>query len=128
MRMETTRMRWLAIVVPLLLLIALGACEGPVGPEGPQGPPGEIGPPGPEGSVRLTATGVIGADSTATVEVVGGRLTDLPALTCYESETGAVWIPVTDVLCVLVETPAGNLGILLVGGTPGWFFFFVVVF
>ena len=43
MRMETTRMRWLAIVVPLLLLIALGACEGPVGPEGPQGPPGEIG-------------------------------------------------------------------------------------
>ena len=29
--METTRMRWLAIVVPLLLLIALGACEGPVG-------------------------------------------------------------------------------------------------
>ena len=50
------------------------------------------------------------------------------ALTCYESETGAVWIPVTDVLCVLVETPAGNLGILLVGGTPGWFFFFVVVF
>ena len=41
---------------------------------------------------------------------------------------GAVWIPVTDVLCALVETPAGNLGVVLVGGTPGWFFYFVVVF
>ena len=32
-------MRWLAIAVPLL--IALAACEGPVGPEGPvrKGPP-----------------------------------------------------------------------------------------
>ena len=116
-------MRWLAIVVPLLLLIALGACEGPVGPEGPQGAAGEVGPEGlPGPGLRLTATGVIGADSTAAVEVVGGRLADLPALTCYVSETGAVWIPVTDVLCVLVETPAGNLGVVLVGGTPGWFF------
>ena len=40
----------------------------------------------------------------------------------------AVWIPVTDVLCALVETPAGNLGVVLVGGTPGWFYYFVVVF
>ena len=61
-------MRWLAIVVPLLLLITLGACEGPVGPEGPQGPAGavgDIGPEGPGGSLRLIATGTIGADSTA---------------------------------------------------------------
>jgi hypothetical protein len=76
----------------------------------------------------LTATGVIDADSSAAVEVIGGRITDLPALTCFESETGAVWIPVTDVLCALVETPAGNLAVVLVGGTPGWFFYFVVVF
>ena len=121
-------MRWLLIVTPLL--IALAACEGPVGPEGPQGgPPGDVGPEGlPGPGLRLTATGVIGADSTAAVEVIGGRLSDLPALTCYESETGAVWIPVTDVLCALVETPAGNLGVVLVGGTPGWFYYFVVVF
>ena len=108
-------MRWLAIVVPLL--IALAACEGPVGPQGPAGDVGPEGLPGP--GLRLTATGVIGADSTAAVEVVGGRLADLPALTSYVSETGAVWIPVTDVLCVLVETPAGNLGVVLVGGMPG---------
>ena len=102
---------------------------GPQGPQGPAGGIGPIGPPGPAGgSVRLTATGVIGADSSAAVEVVGGLITDLPSLTCYESETGAVWLPVTDILCALVETPAGNLGVVLVGGTPGWFFFFVVVF
>lgn len=125
-------MRWLAIVVPLL--IALAACEGPMGPEGSQGPPGSVGPIGPAGppggSVRLTATGTIAADSTAAAEFpVGlGSLDDLPTLTCYESENGAVWIPVTDVLCALVETPEGNLAILLEGGTPGWLFFFVAVF
>ena len=126
-------MRWLAIVVPLLLLIALGACEGPVGPEGPQGPDGAVGPIGPEGtggSVRLIATGTIGADSTAAAEFPPGvgSLADLPSLTCYQSETGAVWLPVTDILCALFETPEGNLAIALVSGTPGWLFFFVAVF
>ncbi len=120
-------MRWLVFVVPFL--IALAACEGPVGPEGPQGAAGDVGPEGlPGPGLRLTVTGVIGADSTAAAEVIGGLLTDLPVLTCYQSETGAVWLPVTDFLCGLVETPAGNLGIVLLGGTPGWFFFFVVVF
>ena len=91
-------MRWLLIVTPLL--IALAACEGPVGPEGPQGPPGDVGPEGlPGPGLRLTATGVIGADSTAAVEVIGGRLSDLPALTCYESETGAVWMVKSRVVC-----------------------------
>jgi hypothetical protein len=124
---ESDAMRRLVIAVPLL--IALAACEGPVGPEGAQGPAGDVGPEGlPGPGLRLTATGVIGADSTAAVKVVGGRITDLPALTCYESETGAVWIPVTDVLCVLVEMPAGNLRVVLVGGMPGWFFYFVIVF
>ena len=71
-------MRWLAIVVPLL--IALAACEGPVGPEGPQGAQGDVGPEGlPGPGLRLTATGVIGADSTAAVEVIGGSLADLPS-------------------------------------------------
>ena len=125
-------MRWLAIVVPLL--VALAACEGPVGPEGPQGPPGSIGPIGPPGpaggSVRLTADGVIAADGTAAAEFPPGigSLADLPSLTCYVSETGAVWLPVTDIQCGLVETPEGNLAIVLVDGTPGWFFFFVAVF
>ena len=125
-------MRWLAIVVPLLM--ALAACEGPTGPEGAQGPPGDVGPIGPEGpaggGLRLTATGTIGADSTATATFplgVGSR-TDLPVLTCYQSETGAVWLPVTDFLCALVETPEGSLAMVLLGGMPGWFFFFVVVF
>ena len=120
-------MRRLAIVVPLL--ITLAACEGPVGPEGPQGPAGAVGPEGlPGPGLRLTASGMIGADSTVTVEIIGGTLADLPALTCYQSETGTVWIPVTDFLCALVESPAGNLAVVLVGGMPGWFFFFVVVF
>ena len=124
-------MRWLAIVVPLL--IALAACEGPVGPEGPQGPPGEVGPEGPEGplgAVRLIATGTIGADGTVTVEFppgLGSR-DDLPSLTCYQSETGAVWVPVTEALCTLVELPEGNLAIVLANGTPGWFYYFVIVF
>ena len=84
-------MRWLAIVVPLL--IALAACEGPVGPEGPQGPPGDVGPEGPPGGgLRFIATGVIDADGTVTAafpEGVGSVTDDLPSLTCYQSETGA---------------------------------------
>ena len=113
-------MRWLLIVAPLL--IALAACEGPVGPEGPQGPPGDVGPVGPEGAVRLIGTGTIGADGTV---IVGfppglGSLTDLPSLTCYQSETGAVWVPVTEVLC--------TLAVFLANGTPGWLFYIVVVF
>ena len=125
-------MRWPAIVVPLL--IALAACEGPVGPEGPQGPPGEAGPVGPEGplgAVRFIATGTIGADGTVTAAFppgVGSVTDDLPSLTCYQSETGAVWVPVTEALCTLAETPEGNLAIFLASGTPGWLFYFVVVF
>ena len=38
------------------------------------------------------------------------------------------WFPVTDFLCALVETVDGNPVIVLLSGTPGWFFFFVVVF
>ena len=123
-----TRMRWFAIVVPLL--IALAACEGPVGPEGPQGPPGDVGPEGPGGAVRMIATGTIGADSTVVAEFPPGvgSLEDLPTLTCYQSETGVVWIPVTEVLCTLVEMPEGNLAIVLANGTPDWFYYFVVVF
>ncbi len=104
---------------------------GPQGPQGPAGGIGPIGPPGPAtGSVRLTATGVIGADSTvvAAFPTGVGSLVDLPSLTCYQSETGAVWIPVTDILCGLVETVEGDLAVVLVSGTPGWFFFFVAVF
>ena len=124
-------MRWLAIAVPLL--IALAACEGPVGPEGPQGPTGEAGPVGPEGplgAVRLIADGTIGADGTVTAEFPPGvgSLEDLPSLTCYQSETGAVWVPVTEALCTLALTPACNLAIFLANGTPGWLFYFVVVF
>ena len=110
------------------LLIALAACEGPVGPEGPEGPVGPEGPEGPLGAVRGVASGTIGADSTAAVEVIGGSLTDLPSLTCYQSETGAVWVPVTEALCTLEETPEGNLAIFLLNGTPGWLYYFVVVF
>ena len=124
-------MRWLLIVTPLL--IALAACEGPVGPEGAQGPPGPVGPIGPEGpggTVRLIASGTIGADGTveAAFPTGVGSLTDLPALTCYQSETGAVWLPVTDALCRLEETPEGNLAIVLLNGMPGWLYYFVVVF
>ena len=126
-------MRWLSIVVPLLLLIALAACEGPVGPEGPQGPAGEVGPEGPEGplgAVRLIATGTIEADGSVTVEFPSGlgSLMDVPSLTCYQSETGAVWVPVTEALCTVAETPAGNLAIFMANGTPGWSYYFVVVF
>ena len=124
-------MRWLLIVVPLL--IALAACKGPVGPEGPQGPPGEageVGPEGPLGAVRLIADGTIGADGTVTVDFPPGlgSLDDLPSLTCYQSETGAVWVPVTEALCTLALTPEGNLAICLANGTPGWLFYFVIVF
>jgi hypothetical protein len=86
----------------------------------------------------LTVGGTIGADSTAAATFppgVGsvrpgltGDDADLPTLTCFQSETGAVWLPVTDFLCALVETPEGNLAIVLVGGNPGWFFYFVAVF
>ena len=130
-------MRWLLIVAPLL--ITLAACKGPVGPEGPQGPPGEAGEVGPEaplGAVRLFATGTIGADGTVTVDFppglgslgLDGTDVDLPSLTCYQSETGAVWVPVTEALCTVAETPAGNLAIFLANGTPGWLFYFVIVF
>ena len=104
---------------------------GPEGAQGPAGSIGPIGPPGPAGgSVRLIATGTIAADSTAAAEFPAGvgSLADLPSLTCYQSETGVVWFPVTDFLCALVETPEGNLAIVLVSGTPGWLYFFVAVF
>ncbi len=78
----------------------------------------------------MIAFGTIGADGTAVADFpVGvGSLTNLPSLTCYQSETGAVWLPVTDALCRLEETPEGNLAIVLVGGMPGWLYYFVVVF
>ena len=104
---------------------------GPEGARGPVGGIGPIGPPGPpSGSVRLTADGVIGPDGTAAAAFPAGvgSLQDLPTLTCYVSETGAVWFPVTDLQCGLVETAEGVLAIVLVDGTPGWFFFFVAVF
>ena len=84
----------------------------------------------PLGAVRGIAFGTIGLDGTAMAELpVGvGSLTDLPALTCYQSETGAVWLPVTDALCTLEETPEGNLATVLVNGMPGWLYYFVVVF
>ena len=124
-------MRWLAIAVPLL--IALAACEGPVGPEGPQGAQGDVGPVGPEGplgAVRGVASGTIGADGTVMVAFPSGvgSLQDLPSLTCYQSETGAVWVPVTEGLCTLAETPEGDLAIFLANGTPGWLYYFVIVF
>ena len=109
-----SRMRWPAIVVPLL--IALAACEGPVGPEGPQGPPGEAGPVGPEGplgAVRFIATGTIGADGTVTAAFppgVGSVTDDLPSLTCYQSETGAVWVPVTEALVYAGGDTRGQSG------------------
>ena len=56
------------------------------------------------------------------------HLDDLPSLTCYQSETGAVWFTVTEVLCTLAETPEDNLAIFLANGTPGWSYYFVVVF
>jgi len=92
-------MTWLVIVVPLLM--ALAACEGPMGPEGPQGPAGSVGPTGPAGpvgSVRLIASGTIGADGSATAEFPPGvgSLVDLPSLTCYQSETGAVRVASSD--------------------------------
>ena len=76
--------RWLAIVVPLL--IALAACEGPEGPVGPTGPEG------PPGAVRGIASSTIGADGTVLAEFPagGGTLTDLPSLTCDQSETGGL--------------------------------------
>jgi len=56
-----------------------------------------------------------------------GSPVDLPVLTCYQSETGAVWFPVTE-LCRLEETPEGLLAVVLVNGMPGWLYYFVVVF
>ena len=78
----------------------------------------------------MIGTGTIGADGTVIVEFPPGlgSLTDLPSLTCYQSETGAVWVPVTEVLCTLAETPEGNLAVFLANGTPGWLFYLVVVF
>ena len=96
--------------------------KGPLVTSDPEGLPG----PG----LRLTATGMIGADGTVEADFPTGvgSLTNLPALTCYQSETGAVWLPVTDMKCTLVETPEGNLAIVLANGMPGWLYYFVVVF
>jgi hypothetical protein len=84
----------------------------------------------------LVASGTIAADGTVTVPFpdglgslgLDGTDVDLPSLTCYQSETGAVWIPVTEALCTLAETPEGILAIFLASGTPGWLYYLVVVF
>ena len=80
--------------------------------------------------MRFVATGVIDEDGTAAAEFPAGAgsLEDLPVASCYQSETGAVWLPVTDLLCGLVESMNGNLAIVMVQGEPGWLFYFVAVF
>ena len=37
-------------------------------------------------------------------------------------------ITIGHILCTLVETPEGNLAIVLLNGMPGWLYYFVVVF
>jgi len=128
-----------------VLALAVAACEGPVGPEGPQGPPGPQGVqglPGPAGLsgpgtranyvVRISSTGdAVQALPTA----AGSDPARPPGLACYTSDApNGVWLNFSDGNttasrnCGLVLGTSGTWNAVLIGGIPGWYAAFVVVY
>ncbi|MFC1483999.1 collagen-like protein [Candidatus Neomarinimicrobiota bacterium] len=64
------------LTLATIILIAVAACEGPVGPEGPLGPEGPIGPEGPAGTgqdqdkllrIPFSGVGIFNADTTTSI-------------------------------------------------------------
>lgn len=119
-------------IAVLLVAFALAGCEGPEGPTGPQG---DEGPPGP--GTRITFTGQFDGDGTAVVGLPSeaGTLTDLPAITCYESSDGSTWAVVADgwdasdsTVCMVNEGSGGALNVVFIRGVPDWHYFLSVVY
>ena len=145
-------------ILCVLALTVIIACEGPmgntgpVGPAGPAGPqgaqgvPGPTGPTGPQGPIGpagpagQSATFVqrIGSNRSAVVRLpqeAGTRANDPPPLTCYMSELGITWLPVSDGtirgsnanVCGLTFDN-GRFSAVMINGIPGWLAAFVVVY
>lgn len=102
------------------ILVALAACEGPVGPQGPagpQGPQGAVGPQGPAGASMAynIFEGPITATTMSTALVSTGGVA--PGIVCYISHTSypGVWVQLnTDTYagyaCGVVQQGAGYYG------------------
>jgi hypothetical protein len=112
----------------LLLTAALLACEGPMGPPGAPGP-----------GTRLVLDSTVDEFGEALVDLPAeaGTLASPPAVSCYISSTGDVWLIVgidTDgtsllTVCVLGTSGTGsNLAVGIVGAPTGWRFRVVVVY
>jgi len=122
--------------VALALVLLLGACEGPTGPEGPPGPGG----PG----TRIVLDGITDefGDGLVSLPPEAGTLISPPAVTCYLSGDGAVWLIValdtTDgnpdgdqpifTSCLLGQGLSGDLVVAVFGAPADWFFRVVVVY
>lgn len=127
---------WLLLLVGVMTGCAGDA--GPTGPSGPQGAAGSQGPQGPQGpagpGTRVAYSGVIGSTGGASVALpaAAGTAGRLPALTCYMSENGTVWLLVSDsfsstsTFCGIVVSD--TLFAALARGIPGWLYQFVVVY
>lgn len=122
--------------IGLLSVLVLAACEGPMGPEGPPGPGG----PG----TRIVVDGVTDefGEGLLSLPSEAGTLNSPPAVTCYLSGDGGVWLIValdtTDgnpdgdeplfTSCLLGEGLDGNLVVAVFGAPADWLFRVVVVY
>lgn len=114
----------------LLLVLALGGCEGPMGPEGPVGPGG----PGTRLVFISPLTGAGGAVAVLPPEA-GRTANDPPAMSCYVGMGDGIWLAVTDgfsatsTYCALVFSGT-NFQAHMRQGPPGlgWQAAFVVVY
>lgn len=116
----------------LVLVLALVACEGPVGPAGPQGEAGLMGEAGP--GTRWVHTGTVNSTGGASVELpaAAGTINDPPLLGCYVSDEGDTWLVVatdtySDITCGIGES-GGGLFAAIVGAPAFWFWRVVVVY
>jgi hypothetical protein len=128
-------LRALALGVAVAAIAACQGSEGATGPAGPQGPQGPQGPAAPAGASELTLTGAIpsSGDVAVALPAVATSSSDLPSVTCYVSNDRITWLMVADTpisgypACGL-SSSGGTLGVALVNETPGWYYYFSVVY
>ena len=112
----------------LFLVVALAACEGPVGPAGPQGATGPQGPPGLQGAPASIRWGVatILSDGSATLTFANAQART-SVVTCYVSNNpSGPWIifatSYEDAPACVAFDVGSSLTVGVINSIPGWFF------
>ena len=131
-------MRKLTLVLSVL---ALAVCTGDVGPTGPAGATGAVGPAGPTGPAGLDGTSasirfgivVIDASGEAALSATGAQV-ESSVINCYTSTSNTgPWLVVADAWSTTGSPFCGafnvgaDMAIVLLRGTPGWYFLGTVV-